>query len=360
MLTAFFAGECAGSSAVWGDAVGKHLSSLIVVLLVVVAFAPPAGAAEACPTEVVDDVTLDADCPDGFRVVGDGVTVDLGGHTVGLILVEGDDVVVRNGTVTVPGRTAVFVQGRRAVLEELTVADSGSAAVEAGSLTTIRDSTFRGNVVAVSQFFGSGLTVEDSDLVDNVIGVSIQSGSDAVIRRNRFHRNDIGTNVWDEGSRASGTLIRGNSYVLNTVGVRIRGIAEAHDTRIERNAFDQSAASAIAVTTALGPNHPSRPYPTPGGAAGTVIAHNTIVRSGRQGQALDACLDDVGQPSCATVADDGITVLAPPDVAATMVVTGNHVVRSADHAIEAPGVTDGGGNVAVPKGPDSCVGVVCP
>lgn len=48
-----------------------------------------------------------------------------------------------------------------------------------------------------------------------------------------------------------------------------------------------------------------------------------------------------------------------PEVAATMTVAHNTAVKNIGYGIEAPGVHDGGGNVAVRNGAGDGVGVVC-
>lgn len=309
-----------------------------------------------CPYEITEDTTLTSDCP-GLHVTASGVTVDLGGHTVRGVLIQGHGVTVRNGTIT--GHTlAVYVIGHDALLEEVEVIDTGGFAVEAGLRTTIRNSTFRGNTgVAVDQYFASALTVEDSTFIDNWTGVSIQSGRNAVIRGNRFESNLRGVNVWDEdGAQASSTQVLANTFRENAVGVRVNGEYDASDTVVEGNTIHRSGASGVLVTTA---NGPGGWLDTPGGAAGTVVRGNTINQSGSTPQTARGCWDEIGMPQCETVADDGITVLSLPEVATTMTVADNKAIKNAGYGIEAPGVTDGGGNVAAQNGAGGCLGVVC-
>ena len=182
-----------------------------------------------------------------------------------------------------------------------------------------------------------------------------RSRSNAVVRRNKFIGNDIGVQVWDEDFHgANHTQILQNSFTDNGVGIRIKGSAGGNDTVIDGNTIKDSAASGILVTSE-GMGYIGIPR---GGALRTIIRDNTVTGSGATPQAVSACKGDPAP--CSTTADDGITVLAPADIAATMVVANNRANRNAGHGIEAPNVTDGGLNSAKKNGAGGCLGVSCP
>ncbi|GAA4285855.1 right-handed parallel beta-helix repeat-containing protein [Georgenia daeguensis] len=306
-----------------------------------------------CGRPITDDVTLTADVECGLSVTGDGVTVDLAGYSIGLMSIDGRDVTVRDGSAR-----GFFVSGSRALLEDLTVAGGEGFVVEAGPYTTISRSRFVGNDSAVSQYFGSPLLVEDSVFEDNSVGVTIQSGSGAVIRNSTFVGNTTGVNVWDEDWHgADATEVEHNFFDRNQVGVMVRGVSAASDTVIRGNTIKNSAASGVLVVSE-GRTLP--PAGGPGGAVGTVITENTVLRSGSDPVTANGCLDEATERyECSTVADDGITVLARPEIAATMTVSKNRTMWNAGHGIEAPRVTDGGQNIANKNGEAPCIGVVC-
>jgi hypothetical protein len=325
----------------------------------------------ACGDITADTVMTEEllECHSGqiMRITGNAITVDLNGlvFSGGIVLIEGNAVTLRNGTVDAPGVTiAIFVAGSDALLENLTVQNAFVWAVEAGNRTTVRDSLFRGNMgVSVDQYYGSNLVVENTTFVDNGVGVSIQSGRDAVIENNHFEGNGAGVNVWDEDMiLARDTIVRDNTFDGNVVGVRVHGILDASGTVIERNVIRDSATSGILVTSEHGRSEGPPGFFWPGGAADTVIRGNVIQRSGEQPTNITVCKYGGYDPTpCATTsADDGITVLAAdPVVLPSIVVEGNRSLHNAGHGIEAADVTDGGKNVAARNGAGDCIGVRC-
>ena len=317
--------------------------------------------------EIVEDTTLSEQmgCSD-LIVTGNGVVLDLNGLTVGDVVVLGDGATVRNGTVHAQGLgIAIYVVGEDVLLERLTVQNGDGFVVESGPRTTVRDSTFVDNGgIALSQYYASGLRVERSTFLRNGSGISVQSGNDATIAGNRFADNVTGVNLWDEDSYGvNDTTIRGNRFEGNEVGIRISGGVEVNDTVVERNRVRDSATSGILVASTGGPL-PGGFFddePTRGGAAGTVIRGNHVTGSGGGGKWVEFCDWNSWPLSCtSTSADDGITVLAvDPVVLPTILVEKNHAMKNAGYGIEAPGVTDGGKNLARKNGESGCLGVAC-
>ncbi len=346
------------------------MRTFLAVLVGVVLLVPTAGAASAAPASpppppvcgepIVTDVRLTADLVCGQPVVvqGDGVTVDLARYAIrDTVFVVGNDVTLKHGKVVVPRPTAINIFGVDALLEGLTVSGATGFAVEAGEGTTVRRSKFKGNAgVALDQFGANGLVVEHSRFTNNGVGVGILRGTGAVIRNNTFVGNVTGVRIHDENfSGASNTKVTRNVFERNTVGVRLDARADAVNNLIDGNVVRNSASSGILVTSQ---GIILNPFTT-GGGRGTVIRNNDVDRSGSAPTTVSGC-QEAGTPTCSTTADDGITVLAPAEIAATMVVAGNRTAHSAGHGIEAPNVTDGGRNTARHNGAGDCVGVSCP
>lgn len=317
-----------------------------------------------CGTVVREDLTLTDDLDCGLRIEGDGITVDLAGHTVrGSVLIhDSDDVTLRGGTVIAPGSgIVIYIGGLRGLLEEVTVSGGTSWAVEAGGHTTIRRSVFHGNSgVAADQYYGSYLLVEGSTFTGNGTGVSIQSGSGAIIRGNQFTGNGVGVRVWDEDHYgADGTSVLNNKFDSNRIGVYVNAMAGASDTVISRNIIKNSGASGVLVRSQ---GLESWPDNQPGGGLRTVIQDNTITGSGSSPMPVGGCTvddEDFYGETCFTTADDGITVLAPPEIAGTITVARNRSMNNAGYGIEAPNVIDGERNVAKKNSEGACVGVAC-
>jgi hypothetical protein len=343
----------------------RTFAAVVVGLVLLVATAGSASAAPrrpqppVCGQPVVTDVKLDADvaCGQPFVVQGDGVTVHLARHTIrDAVFVLGNDVRLKDGQVVVPRPTAINVQGADALLDRLTVSGATGFAVEAGEGTTVRNSRFTGNIgVALDQFNANGLVVERSHFEGNGVGVGVLRGSGAVIRLSTFVGNTTGVRIHDENfSGASATRVQGNRFERNTVGIRLDARADAVNNVIEGNVVKDSKSSGILVTSQGIVFNPS----TTGGGRGTVIRFNMVDRSGSAPTTVSGC-QVAGQPQCSTTADDGITVLASPEIAATMVVTANRATNSAGYGIEAPNVTDGGLNSGRHNGSGDCLGLTC-
>ena len=88
------------------------------------------------------------------------------------------------------------------------------------------------------------------------------------------------------------------------------------------------------------------------GSLGVVISGNAF---GGNGFSPGGTTNLIGQ-----IVNDGVHVSVTGQPATLVTVANNLTIRNADYGIEAPGVTDGGGNFAAANGnPAQCVGVVC-
>jgi len=189
-------------------------------------------------TEVTEDLTLDADlvCARGpaLVIVADGVTVDLGGHTVsgsgdagmggaGILFRSVHGSTVRNGTVTRFDAGVVVEGGSGNVIEHLTVED---------------------NVGSPDGELGDGIVVNNSNdnrVLANVVrrngpfsGIALGISSSA----NEVRDNTVADNNMSH---------LGESEVARqTMGIRIEGPAANHN-RIVANAVTGSGADGIVV-----------------------------------------------------------------------------------------------------------------
>jgi hypothetical protein len=155
------------------------------------ALAAGAGAVDAvtCGDTITEDssLTQDLECYGvGLTLVG-GVTLDLGGHTLGgdgsgsaVVLAPGDDdddrpSTVRGGTIRDWERGVHDPGGWRAlVVQEVTFEDVATA---------VRDDDTTAN--------GMFLTMEDSVVVGSDVALSLGWPSRGVVRGSRFERNDV-------------------------------------------------------------------------------------------------------------------------------------------------------------------------
>ena len=374
----------------------RSLSVLAVIVAGAALGGAPAAVAAgrpsvACGETIMQDIRLGdslVDCPGSGLVIGaDGVTVDLGGHTidgdsvgddVGIDLQGHRGVTVMNGRVREFREGVLVVGGSETAVRGLTSAEQGHAGilVDGSGQVSITDSVVRdsgaGIVVTRSDSVlvddnrvaggdSGGIAVFDSRRVrvsGNTVagtrdgpGVGLLNGSsDDVVTDNRVSRNAAGVDL-DDG--ASGNLVTGNSLTDNDSGVIVD--VGTHANRVLDNQIDRSRFEGIAVV----------------GSDGNVIAGNQVSRNG----GLDAAggivvipwPDDPAQTSDANTlvenlaignAGDGIFVGGGQS---GNLLRGNRADRNSSLGINAAlGTIDGGGNLAARNGDSrQCVGVAC-
>lgn len=294
---------------------------------------------ECPPRQITQDTTLTRTCPDGFRIVTDGVTFDLGGYRVENVTVLADDVVVRSGQVGGDAQYSLIVEGDDAVLTGLRVFGFEDIGFNVyGDRMTLTDSVMAGSWNGV-ELWGDDATVTDNQFLDNWRGVKVFGGARATISDNAFRRNLTGVEVSELGEYggtltdgATDTVLQRNTIRGGYTGIRVYALADTNSTVIRDNDLGGQSSGGISVSSAT-PFEPSGVN----GASYTVIEGNRVVRAG----------------------GDGISVDVPRRVAATIVVGGNRAQNNAGYGIDAPGVTDGGGNIARRNGEGSCIGVTC-
>ncbi len=190
-----------------------------------------------CGQEIIEDTTLDRDltCRTGpaLVVTADGVTVDLGGHTVfgdrnganngpGIVLREVTGVTVRNGTVQYFGAGVVVEGGSGNVIENLTVQD---------------------NIGSAEGDYGDGIVLDGSS-ENRVSGNTVQRNGpfSGISMLNESQRNEIRDNVVADNSMSHLAPQAGRQ----DMGIRVEGPG-ASDNVIEANTVTGSGADGIVV-----------------------------------------------------------------------------------------------------------------
>jgi hypothetical protein len=261
----------------------RHL--VVAVLLALGSLALAAGPAHAqplaCGDTVTQDTTLTADlldCPgDGLVIGADGITLDLGGHTIGGQIISGsnleqvgidnsaghDDVTIRNGRVEFFYHGGIHLVGAdRTRVEGVTLDlfhDFGLL-LEGGS-----GNRFTGNTVTRPGPVGiavygtptpsrGNLIAGNTTISANTANIALRFGtiSGTVIVDNQadeaqdeeFWGGSITVSSTDGGDRVTGTVVRRNRLDTN-FGVALRVGAGASDTLVERNSLDNSFGRAI-------------------------------------------------------------------------------------------------------------------
>jgi parallel beta-helix repeat protein len=185
------------------------------------------GGPTACGIEISADTTLDADlvCEQGpaFVIVADGVTLDLGGHTVeggarfgsdgpGILLRNVNGCTVRNGTVQKFEAGVAVEGGGGNVIEGLTVQDNlGTPDSDYGDgivLNATRDNVVRGNVVRRNGPF-SGISLGRGAAANEVSENTVTDNNMSHVPFHDAGRQTMGIRV--EGPEASHNRIIGNT-----------------------------------------------------------------------------------------------------------------------------------------------------
>ncbi len=304
---------------------------------------PAFGSGVACGDTVSSTARLRADlhCSgEMLTVAGEGTVLDLGGRTVSGagILVTGGAVTIRSGSLAgaPDGSDLVFVDGG-ATLRLDRVRLSGSAGqtgvmVDYGAHAEIRRSDVRGFGIGVDLFGGGPNSMTASTLSGNRVAVHVDRAGNT-LHRNLFDRNGVG--VWITG----------------------RGGPSDASASVAGNVFARHAEVAVRVTGAADPRVTG---------VGGEVARNWILAGRGVGVEVDApelsaaLALSVNGNVAAFNSSDGIRARGPAEALAGAVVVRNHVLANGGHGIDAPGVTDGGGNAAIlNRLQPQCIGVVC-
>lgn len=322
------------------------------------ALADPGGL--SCGSDVHQDVELQRDlaCSGTALIVkADGVTIDLNGHTIryvggdatgtGLSGIHSDedsrltgvgnmleDITVRNGSITgfpravdlsyVSGATVervrtdggvLFFRGNDARLSRSTVGGVGigERVIGATGPSRIDKNRINGEVLV---FEYGGVEVVDNDIrpVADQDGVAVHYSSGVQVRNNRVKGGADGIMF-----QFSSGEIRGNTVQGSTVGVHVS-------------------------------------------YSGATVRDNKVIGARREGILLETdspfARGELRGNRVVSAGGDGVRVEATHPAGIT--VSRNHARGGRGHGINAPGVTDGGGNRATGnRTAPQCIGVVC-
>jgi parallel beta-helix repeat protein len=308
----------------------------------------------ACGDTITQDTRLDSDlvnCPgDGIVIGSDNVTLDLNGHTIDGVRGSGGD-----GVDNSAGHVGVTVE-RGTILDFLV-----GVRMEGASENLVTGLTFH---------VGSGAYLIDSDrneisrnsLIDS--DMSVHDRSDA----NLIRQNDIaGGEILIASRSSAGPFPTANLVERNNVHGGPFGlfVAQAIDTRIERNNFFDNAGVAVEITiTGNGTQVLDNSVSDSGlgilvtQSGGVSVVRNQVSQNGGDGIMVSSAATDtrVERNSANGNGDDGIDVDSPRTT-----ITRNASNNNFDFGIDAVGgVTDGGGNRASGNGnPAQCMNVVC-
>ena len=373
----------------------------------VLAFALLPGDASArqlqCGQRVTQDVRLDSDLRNcdgvGLVIAADGITVDLGGHTIdgtgrGTGIVNGyggvgrRGVQVRNGTVR-GFKVGLRSGGRSTELRRLTVTRNATGGVVLrGSQCSVERSTVTDNgyghgisIVSasgcridanrISRQLGSGIATSRSSgigIEDNRIGANRRAGilladtSASSVERNTVTGNETGISLFD---RSNANVVRRNTVAMNATGIALTFGGTGN--RIEHNSVSASEGAAIRLAETGSSNQVLRNLVTLSAqegirvidSAALLVEGNSVYDNGSDGIFVDA-QDTGGMAIRHNTAnhngDDGIDADT-----ALLTIEQNIAEHNTDLGIEAvAGVTDGGGNLATSNGNlAQCAGVEC-
>jgi len=333
--------------------------------------ASPAGAntpAVTCGEQLTQSVVLRHDlmCSStglALTVVANNVTIDLNGHTV-----TGDIYVM-----PVTGFT----------VKHGTIKNGGLSGQYGAYTVSVLDVHF---VTAFVQFGDpSGVFRIQNNRFDNT-GVGFSFGVDlrVIMRWNTFVGPASGLGLTKIGS--PGILIGGNRFdggtgisLFETQNVAIDGNVIRHiryaAIRFTSNEYDTTITNNLIEGSQVGISMPSTFWNTQGPPVNTLIARNVIRDNavaglyvfGNRGGSNNVVSHNLfshngfsPSPSLPGV-NDGINVtVGQPWGPGGITLTANVANHNADYGIEAPGVTDGGRNMARANGnPAQCLGVAC-
>jgi parallel beta-helix repeat protein len=283
------------------------LGTAFVTSLLTLPAAPATADALACGTVVTTSITLTGDlgpCTGDALIAGaDGITIDLGGHTIsgtgtgaGVRVAQRTGVTVTNGTIQGFHTGVVLDESTYSTVSKLVLRDHIRGVNVAGSDL---------NLVEKNTITGSGLD-----------GIRLGLSADNVISKNTLSGNVFGIGVADW---STGNLVEKN-VLRDTRGFGVAVFSDSDSNRIEKNDVQRTTGGdGINVS---------------GDSDNTAVSKNIASFN----------------------SDDGIDT----DNAQTTI-TGNIADHNGDLGIEAvSGTTDGGGNLASGNGnPAQCTGVTC-
>jgi parallel beta-helix repeat protein len=325
------------------DLAVRPIAISFAVLAAAVVCAPPSPARTiGCGTVIRADTVLDSDigrCRDAALEVGaDGVTLDLGGHSVrGAIVARGRrDLRIADGTVV-----------GDVILENVKRASVRRLRVRRGSIECLRSA---GCAIAANVLTGGGIVVDRSAIgVPNRVRGNLVSGAQsAAITVSRSDTTQVTRNV----ARASELgIVLGHAADLLIARNRISGSAETGLTGY----FGTSAVIVDNLISGNGGDGIS--LRTWGGE--TQIARNVAIRN--RGSGISGSFVAHWRVAGNVASLNGATGIVIGGSVDQATLIANRAERNGGLGIDAaPGVLDGGANRAFLNGaPAQCAGIAC-
>ncbi|MCX5738869.1 MAG: right-handed parallel beta-helix repeat-containing protein [Proteobacteria bacterium] len=317
----------------------------------------PALGAEEPPCDgapIEGEFVLDRDIACSVTL-GSGATLDLNGFTIeGYVSSSfGSNATIKNGTVLRGGIWGNTFGCSSCTIENVQVIDSVSdAAVLAGYADRITGCFFSGNRVAVDLYWAGSTLIEDSTFENNDTGIYQDRYNSNIISSNVFRANRTGMRLYPyHGLFVSYNTIADNLFVDNEIGLAFTaGFCNG----------SPPSYGCMSRNTVIG-NHFLENR-----GSGLLFDFSRCAQEHAECENVDASIEDNVfsgngfEPAVYSPMDDGISVVGPLDVIDGFTFARNVAVSNSDLGIEAPGVTDGGGNRASGNGnPLQCVGVAC-
>ncbi|NPD28232.1 right-handed parallel beta-helix repeat-containing protein [Corallococcus exiguus] len=330
-------------------------------------------------------LTHDLSCPGSpepaLRIEGDGIVLDLGGHTVrrsgpdqfgtrGIVVTSGS-YMVRNGTIRGFDRGVQTFGTNQLRLHALTFTDNFAAVYNfVGNAFLITDSRFIGNNLGFTSEFDVAmgtLDVRSSHFENNGRALFLNSHI-ADVLDSTFTANGIILDCLNGSARVRSSILTGNEAVALATdpagGPNICGILRFEDSLLANNtSFGPTGASVWVliqfdmINNLLVGNGSSLEVGT-----FTTYVHGNTFWDNAGGLTLSD-YPNVFIPLTGIVRanqflrndGDGLRVLPP----STPTVIGNVALGNTGWGIHAPTAFDGGGNVARNNGAGNCEGILC-
>ncbi|RKH36010.1 right-handed parallel beta-helix repeat-containing protein [Corallococcus praedator] len=333
-------------------------------------------------------LTRDLSCPGteapALRVVGEGVVLDLGGHTVRRtgpemgdsqgIVVEANGT-VRNGTIRGFRWGYVLDSGANNVrLHELSLVGNGTAIYHRGGYARflITNSVLRGNSTGMSSEFdaATGEFNIHSSLFTGNGRVMFVDAHDVDVLGSTFNSNENVIECFNGNIRIRSSILAMNTAVGSLAFDPAGGFDFCSELRFEDTMIANNTALAPPEAPVWGPfRFVMRNSWVVNNGSGLHAGSRTVYLEGNTfwdnagGLTLADLPEFVPYPLTGLVrgnrflrnAGDGLRVLEP----STPTLVGNTAVNNVGWGIHAPTAFDAGGNVARGNGAGNCEGVTC-
>lgn len=309
--------ETAGT---WAAAVAAVLAMALAMSATLVG--PADAATPECGDVITEDTSLSGDlgpCPgEGLIIAEDGVTLDLGGHTVvgdpearaegdpgptgrdraGIVLRRVSDVTVTNGTVAGFDAGLAIMGGGDNTVRRVTASDNVNYRLVTGQDAVPDDVDPEEGPFC---WFGDGITAfnstenvfERNTLVGNgpMSGVSLVGNSDDnLVANNTFEHNDLLNETPDGDATICGGIGQEQPQPMTAgrhvqdIGVRVEGPGAERNV-VEHNRVRRSGLAGIMVHANHAEFAPSNSH--------NVIRKNRVSETGKVGQGLDRQLHGI-------------------------------------------------------------------